>query len=159
MNAAGANHHYLIGVIVTEKTTGPKKNQVTTRDATSVVAWDIGVKANTADTMVLARSSSTWKRTLAPKVTYKYIGKAKSATSPAINTIGTETLTCPQPPPKVIGFFVFPLGRPSGIMRIFQLTVSVFIVTAKAYIEAYGTYKAADNNCLTFVTSVAASAQ
>lgn len=88
MNAAKANHHYLIGVIVTDKTTGPKGKQVTTRDVTSVVAWDIAVQAGTEDTMVIAKSSSAWKRTMAPTVTYKYYGKAKSDSSPAINTIG-----------------------------------------------------------------------
>lgn len=104
MNAAGANHHYLIGVIVADKTTGPKNKKVTTREASSVVAWDIAVKD--ADTMVLQKAASEWKRALATKVKYTYLGKAKSDTAPAISKIGTAAtssylpkLTLTPPPP------------------------------------------------------------
>ena len=87
MNAARANHHYLIGVSVTDKESGPPKKRVTTRDAT-VVAWDISVKGGTEDTMVLSKASTAWARSRAPKVTYRYLKKAKSDKTPAINTIG-----------------------------------------------------------------------
>lgn len=84
MNAAKANHHYLIGVIVTEDK-GPKSKSAAPRKARSV-AWDVNIEGT--DTMILAKSSTEWKRSRAPTVTYKYIGKAKSDTSPAINKIG-----------------------------------------------------------------------
>lgn len=57
MDAAKTNYHYLIGVTVADKDSGLPKKRVTTRDATAM-AWDIEVKEGTADTMVLAKSSS-----------------------------------------------------------------------------------------------------
>lgn len=88
MNAAQANHHTLIGVIVSLQVSGPPKKRITTLGVSSVVAWDIAVQKDT-DKMIAGRyAGSTWKRTLATKVQYKYVGKAKSGYAAAVNTIG-----------------------------------------------------------------------
>lgn len=81
MDAAKTNHHYLIGVTVADKDSGLPKKRVT----------DIEVKEGTADTMVLAKSSSKWSRTHsddAAKVTCVYPHKAKFDKTPDISTNG-----------------------------------------------------------------------
>lgn len=86
MDAAKANHHYLIGVLVADTPSGPPKKQVITRDAT-VTAWDIAVSG--ADTMVLSKSATQWKRAQSPLVTYTYLKKAKSDKPSDISTKGS----------------------------------------------------------------------
>lgn len=89
MDAAQANHHYLIGVTVSDTESGPPKKRVTTRDAKPVVAWDMSVTGTDKDTTVLSKSSIAWDRARAPKVTYRYIKKTSKA-APAINTLGKQ---------------------------------------------------------------------